>query len=219
MKHGFNKLLFDLDGTITDSKEGIFNCLRYAIERMGREIPDETQLYTFLGPPLWDSFIHKLGYTEVEADQALFFYRERFQPLGLYENRLYPGMDRLLHFLSQRKDMEIYLATAKPLPSARKVLDYFKLTRYFKGISGATFDNSVRGKSQVIANLLAGFGNDYDPERTVMIGDRDQDIDGAKENGIRSLGVLYGYGSLAEIGQADYLVKDVEELKDFLLGV
>lgn len=217
MKQRFDRLLFDLDGTITDSKEGIFNCLRYAIGRMGREVPGDEEMMAFLGPPLWDSFVHRLGYTEAEADEAVFYYRERFQPLGIYENRVYPGMEDLLHRLSQRPGVTIWLATAKPLPSARKVLDYFHLTRYFDGLEGATFDNSIKGKNQVISRVLQGFQGDFDPERTLMIGDRNHDVDGARENGIRSLGVLYGYGSREEIGHADFLVEDVPALAAFLL--
>ena len=218
MKKMFDKVLFDLDGTITDSKEGIFKSIRYAYDKMGLEQPEDDFLMSFLGPPLWDSFVHKVGLSEKDAEKGVAFFRERFQPLGIYENKLFPGMTELLHLLSQRNDLKIYIATAKPLPSAIRVLEYFKIIKYFDDISGATFDGTISGKTQVIANLIDKFEPDFNRERTLMIGDRDHDIYGAKENGIKSLGVLYGYGNMEEIKEADYLVDSVQELQKFLLG-
>lgn len=218
MKNRFDKVLFDLDGTLTDSAEGIFNCLRYSIDRMGREQPTDDLLMEFLGPPLDESYKNRLGYTMEEAKIALTYYRERYQPLGIYENKLYPGIKDLLHRLSQRKDIGVYVATAKPLPSAITVLEYFKIHQYFDDVSGAAFDDSIKGKTQVIANLLQRIEDTVDRDRILMIGDRHHDIDGARKNGIRSLGVLYGYGNKDEIGHADYVVETVEELKRFLLG-
>lgn len=218
MKNRFDKVFFDLDGTLTDSAEGIFNCLRYSIDRMGREQPTDDLLMEFLGPPLDESYKNRLGYTMEEAKIALTYYRERYQPLGIYENKLYPGIKDLLHRLSQRKDIGVYVATAKPLPSAITVLEYFKIHQYFDDVSGAAFDDSIKGKTQVIANLLQRIEDTVDRDRILMIGDRHHDIDGARKNGIRSLGVLYGYGNKDEIGHADYVVETVEELKRFLLG-
>ena len=216
LKSNFNNLLFDLDGTITDSKDGIFKSLRYAFDKLGEEQPEESFLMSFLGPPLWDSFVHKLGYDEQKAEKGVAYFRERFQPLGIYENKLFPGMKELLHTLSQRQDTQIFLATAKPLPSAVRVLEYFQIDKYFKDVSAATFDGSVKGKTQVISNLLDKF-KDLNLAKTIMIGDRDHDVVGAKVNGIKSAGVLYGYGSREELKEADYLVHDVEELKNLLL--
>lgn len=218
MKNRFDKVFFDLDGTLTDSAEGIFNCLRYSIDRMGREQPTDDLLMEFLGPPLDESYRNRLGYTMEEAKIALTYYRERYQPLGIYENKLYPGIKDLLHRLSQRKDIGVYVATAKPLPSAITVLEYFKIHQYFDDVSGAAFDDSIKGMTQVIANLLQRIEDTVDRDRILMIGDRHHDIDGARKNGIRSLGVLYGYGNKDEIGHADYVVETVEELKRFLLG-
>lgn len=218
MKNKFERILFDLDGTITDSKEGIINSLRYAFDKIGEPQPDEDFLMTFLGPPLMDSFTHTMGYEKEKADRALAYFRERFQPLGIYENRLFPGIDQLLHALSQQKSIKVYLATAKPLPSAITVLKYFKIHKYFDDISGATLDGTIKLKTHVIANLLATFGDDYDPERTIMIGDRDHDIYGARDNGIKCAGVAYGYGSAEELKDADYVASDVEDLKALLLG-
>lgn len=218
VKSNFDKILFDLDGTITDSKEGIIKSIRYAYDKMGLPQPEEEFLMSFLGPPLWDSFVHKVGLSEKDAERGVAFFRERFQPLGIYENKLFPGMAELLHLLSQRRDIKIYIATAKPLPSAIRVLEYFKIIRYFDDISGATFDGTITGKTQVISNLLDKFEPDFNRERTLMIGDRDHDVQGARENGIKSLGVLYGYGSPDEIREADYLVESVTDLQKFLLG-
>ncbi|MDD2371788.1 MAG: HAD-IA family hydrolase [Firmicutes bacterium] len=218
MKTKFNKVLFDLDGTITDSKEGILNSLRYALDKMKLEQYDDEFLMSFVGPPLMDSFINKAKLSVEKAEKALGFYRERFQTIGIYENKLYPGIRELLHLLSQRNDISVYIATAKPLPYAIRVLEYFKIIKYFDDISGSTLDGSVSGKTQVITNLLNKFKPDFNRESTLMIGDRDHDIIGAKENGIKSLGVLYGYGDLAEVRDADYLVESVIELQKFLLG-
>lgn len=214
----FDKILFDLDGTITDSKEGILKSIRYAYEKMGLEQPEDDFLIDFLGPPLLDSFVHKVGLSEKDAEKGVAFYRERFQTLGIYENKLYPGMSELLHLLSQRNDIKIYIATAKPLPFAIRVLEYFKIIKYFDDISGATLDGTISGKSQVIANLINRFEPDFNRDRTLMIGDRDHDIHGAKQHGLKSLGVLYGYGSNDEINEADFLVESVPELQKFLLG-
>ncbi|MCI0502242.1 MAG: HAD-IA family hydrolase [Fusobacteria bacterium] len=218
LKTNYNNILFDLDGTITDSKDGIFKSLRYAFDKLGEEQPEENFLMSFLGPPLWDSFTHKLGYDQEKANLAVAYFRERFQPLGIYENKLYPGIKELLHMLSQRNDVKIYLATAKPLQSAIKVIEYFKIDKYFNDISGATFDGAIKGKSQVIGNLLNRIG-EIDKNKTIMIGDRDHDVMGAKENGIVSAGVLYGYGSKEELLAADYIAKDIDDLKNILLQV
>lgn len=218
MNNKFNKILFDLDGTLSDSREGIVNSLRYAFDKMEKEQPGEDVLNTFLGPPLWDSFRFTMGYTEAEAEAAVRFYRERFIPLGIYENRLYPGVEDLLHRLSQRRDVQVYLATSKPEPFALKVLEYFKIRRFFDDVGAATLDDAIRGKTQVITSVLDRNREGFDPERTLMVGDRDHDVNGAKDNGIRCAGAVYGYGSAEELKGADYLVHDVEELKQLLLG-
>lgn len=218
VKTMFDKVLFDLDGTITDSKEGILKSIRYAFGKMNLDQYDDDFLMSFVGPPLMDSFMQIANLSKKDAQKALEFYRERFQTIGIYENKLYPGIGELLHLLSQRKDIKVYIATAKPLPFALRVLEYFKIIKYFDDICGSTLDGSISGKTQVISTLLNRLEPDFNKDRTLMIGDRNHDIFGAKKNGIKSLGVLYGYGDIEEIGSADYLVNSVEELKKFLLG-
>lgn len=215
----YKKIFFDLDGTLSDSKEGIMRSLYYAIDKMGLKKPTEAFLKSFIGPPLWDSLINKLGLSEKDATIMVGYFRERFTPLGIYENTLYEGVKPLLQRLDQKKDIEIYIATAKPETSAITVLNYFKIKSYFKIIKGATFDGRIRTKSQVITSLLDVI-EPVDKKEILMIGDRDHDIIGAHENGIDCLGVLYGYGTQAELEAAkvDYLVKDVAELSFFLLG-
>ena len=215
----YKKIFFDLDGTLSDSKEGIMKSLYYAIDKMGLEKPAEAFLQSFLGPPLWDSFINKLGLSKKDATTMVGYFRERFIPLGIYENTLYEGVKLLLQRLDKKKDIEIYIATAKPETSALTVLDYFKIKPYFKKIKGATFDGRIRAKSQVITSLVDVI-EPVDKKEILMIGDRDHDVIGAHENGIDCLGVLYGYGSSAELEAVavDYLVKDVSELSSFLLG-
>ena len=213
------KIFFDLDGTLSDSKKGIIKSLYYAIDKMGLKKPTKEFLQSFIGPPLWDSFINKLGLSEKNAAIMMSYFRERFIPLGIYENILYEGVKLLLQRLNQKKDIEIYIATAKPETSAIIVLDYFKIKSYFKKVKGATFDGCIRTKSQVIASLLDVI-NPIDKKEILMIGDRDSDVIGAHENGIDCLGVLYGYGSLIELEavKVDYVVKNVAELSSFLLG-
>ncbi|AMP21344.1 hypothetical protein AZF37_09460 [endosymbiont 'TC1' of Trimyema compressum] len=215
----YKKIFFDLDGTLSDSKEGIMKSLYYAIDKMGLEKPTEAFLQSFVGPLLWDSFINKLGLSEKDAATMIGYFRERFIPLGIYENTLYEGVKPLLQRLDQKKDIEIYIATAKPETSALTVLDYFKIKPYFKKIKGATFDGRIRTKSQVITSLLDVI-EPVDKKEILMIGDRDHDVIGAHENGIDCLGVLYGYGSSAELEvvAVDHLVKNVSELSSFLLG-
>lgn len=215
----YKKIFFDLDGTLSDSKEGIINSLYYAIDKMKLEKPTEEFLQSFVGPPLWDSFVNKLNLSEKDSAIMMNYFRERFIPLGIYENTLYEGIKLLLQSLNQKKGIEIYIATAKPETSAITVLDYFKIKHYFKVIKGATFDGRIRTKSQVITSLL----NVIEPvkkKEILMVGDREHDIIGAHENGIECLGVLYGYGNTTELeaAKADYLVKDVTELSSFLLG-
>lgn len=215
----YKKIFFDLDGTLSDSKEGIINSLYYAIDKMGLEKPTDAFLQGFVGPPLYDSFVNKLGLSKKDADQMIAYFRERFIPIGIYENALYKGIKPLLEALRQRDDLEIYIATAKPEPSALTVLDYFNIKDYFKEVKGATFDGSIRTKSQVITSLMdvIDIGN---KNEILMIGDRDHDVIGAHENGIDCLGVLYGYGSVEELKdvEVDHMVDDVSQLTSFLLG-
>jgi phosphoglycolate phosphatase len=213
-------LLFDLDGTLADPKQGILGCIRYALERMQIEISPATQLEPFIGPPLRDTFKSLLGDGHGDAaniETAVRFYRERFTTLGLYENEVYDGIPQCLERLRPAVET-IHLATSKPRVYAERIIEHFELERYFDAIYGSELDGRRGDKTELIAHLLAREG--LDAANTVMIGDRSYDVIGAKNNRLRVIGVLWGYGSPDELEQAgaDRLCAHPGELFEQLLG-
>lgn len=210
-------ILFDLDGTLTDSKEGILNCIKYTLDAFGREIPAEEQLMQFIGPPLTEGFQKITGMTEKEAAEAVVKYRERFGVTGLFENSLYEGIDVVLKRLCQ-KGYILAVATSKVEEYAVRILEYFHIASYFDEIVGSTFDGSRSRKADVIREALRRLGTDSpDRENVIMVGDRKHDILGAAECGLTSLGVYYGFASENELeaAGADYIVHTVPELLSF----
>lgn len=213
MKHIF----FDLDGTLTDPAEGITNSVAYALSKFGIEIADKKTLCRFIGPPLIGAFTEYYGFTREKAEQALAYYREYFAPKGIFENAVIEGIPELLAELRE-KGKKLYVATSKPELFAIQILRHFGLDRYFDGIFGSTMDETRNTKDAVIAYALLKSGADKND--TVMVGDRHHDIDGAKENKMKSVGVLFGYGDRAELegAGADDIAETVKELKQILLG-
>lgn len=206
----FDIVLFDLDGTLTDPGEGITNSVAYALKKYDIEISDKSELYKFIGPPLKDSFMRYYGFDEDKAEQAIAFYREYFRDKGIFENRVYEGVEHLLRQL-HTDGKKIVLATSKPEEFAVRILEHFDLKKYFSVVAGASMDSSRSKKGDVIAyaiSLCDGFNKDT----AVMIGDREHDVIGAKENSLKSIGVLYGYGSEEELRKsgADYIVATPE---------
>ena len=195
MKYQF--CLFDLDGTLTDPGIGITNSVMYALKKYNIHVADRSELYSFIGPPLQDSFRKYYGFSKEQANQAVEYYREYFRAGGIYENSVYDGIPELLEDLKREK-ITIALATSKPHEFAIRILQHFELYQYFDYYGAATMDGSIRRKTDVIARLLEQFG-DIDKSTVLMIGDRDQDIAGAKANGLHSAGVLWGYGSEEEL--------------------
>lgn len=211
-------LLFDLDGTLTDPKEGITKSVQYALQKYGISVPNLDELIPFIGPPLKDSFMDFYGFCEADALQAVEFYRERFADTGIYENRLYPGIPELLKAL-QADGRHLLLATSKPEIFAKRILEYFDLSRYFDFVGGSTLDHTRGSKTAVIRYVLDEYSvSDYDA--AVMIGDREHDIIGANQCGIDSIGVLYGYGCRREfeINHAAGIAENITELKKILLS-
>ena len=210
-------ILFDLDGTVTDSKEGICNCVKYALEAAKRPIPTEEELMKFIGPPLIESFQKFSDMTFEEALQATETYRERYSVTGLYENRLYKGMDQVLSTL-QKAGYQLAIATSKPEEYSVRILEHFGIARYFDEIVGSTLDGGRNAKADVICEVFRRMNiQEEEKDTVIMVGDRKHDILGAKECGIASCGVCYGFapaGELEEYG-ADYLVYRVEELLSF----
>ncbi|MTD38436.1 HAD hydrolase-like protein [Erwinia sp. CPCC 100877] len=214
----YNTILFDLDGTITNSGTGIINSVRYALEKMSLEVPDDTELASFIGPPLSESFQKNFELSETASNQAIAYYREYYREKGIYENHLYEGIDALLINLKQA-DAQLYIATSKPEIFAKQILNYFHLDQYFTGIYGATLDSQRSKKGDVIRYALEE-GAIHDLQQTVMIGDRQHDILGAKENNLASIGVLYGFGERSELAlaQADYIVAAPAEIGQLIIN-
>lgn len=205
--------LFDLDGTLTDSGEGILNCAELALRHYGLPIPSREEMRVFVGPPLVETF-GKFGVPESEVDNAVEIFRSRYNTIGKFENTPYPGIPELLADL-QAQGHKLYVATSKPERTALEVLDHFDLTKYFTMVCGATFDRSRSNKSDVIAYLLAQNGN---ADNMVMVGDTHFDILGAAAHGIPAIGVSWGYGEvrLMEEAGAKAIAHSVEELHALL---
>ncbi|MGE7851822.1 HAD family hydrolase [Bacillus paramycoides] len=209
--------LFDLDGTLTDPKEGIINSVLYALEKMGIEEGEISELDSFIGPPIQQSFAERYNMSEIEIEQAVVYFREYLKKSGLLENKIYDGIPTLLQELKDAGN-RLYVATSKPTVFAKQVIEHFQLTLFFEEIVGSNLDGTRIKKEEIIAHILQT-NEELKKEEIVMIGDRKHDIIGANNNEIASIGVLYGYGSEKELSEAraTYIVKDVEELQSFYL--
>ncbi len=212
-------LLFDLDGTLTDPKLGITTCVQYALQSFGIEEPDLDKLEPFIGPPLKDSFMEFYGFDEEKAEAAVEKYRERFKDVGLYENAIYDGIENMLYNLKVN-GMHLAVASSKPTVFVERILEHFNIKQYFEVIVGSELDGRRVNKDEVVQEALSRLfkGKAIEKDKVYMIGDRKFDVEGAKAQGVESVGVSYGYGSLAELkeAQADYIVRSVPELEKFL---
>ena len=206
-------ILFDLDGTLTDSGPGIMNCARLALEHYNLPIPSDAEMRTFVGPPLHDSFI-RFGVPAEEADNAIKIYRSRYIPIGKFENDPYPGIREVLQQLKSLGHT-LYVATSKPESMSVEILEHFDIAKYFHIIAGASFDRSRSTKEDVIAYLLDQCG-DYDQK--VMVGDTAFDVIGAKAHGIPTIGVAWGYGKVEDMENAGAIAiaYTMDELLDAL---
>lgn len=213
-----NIVLFDLDGTITNPKEGITKSIQYALKKVGIEVEDLDTLTKHIGPPLKEGFMEIWEFDEEEANRLVTYYREYFAVTGIYENVVYEGMEELLKKL-KIAGKTLILATSKPEFFARQIMEYFHLDAYFTDICGSNLDGTRTKKGDVIAYAMEK-NHITCKENAIMIGDRSHDIIGAKENGIPSVGVLYGFGSEEEFiyNHANYIVKNIEELEKLLIG-
>ncbi|WP_349948004.1 HAD family hydrolase [Lacrimispora sp. BS-2] len=209
-------LLFDLDGTLTDPKEGITKSVQYSLRHFGIEVENLDELCCFIGPPLKDSYMEYYGFSEEQARKAIDIYREYFSEKGWYENKAYEGvLDVLKSLLNAGK--KLYVASSKPEVFVRKILKHFGLDSCFLFMGGADMEETRVKKADVIRYVLKECGI-TDLDRTVMIGDRKHDILGAKETGIASVGVLYGYGDRRELTEAgaDVLAETIFDLQNLL---
>lgn len=210
----YKNIFFDLDGTVTDSGPGIVKSVQYALRCYGIDEPDLDKLNSFVGPPLYKSFMNYLDCSEEEAKEAVECYREYYAENGLYENKLYDGIESLLYNLKE-KGYKIILASSKPRIYVKRILSYFRIMRYFDYVEGSELDSQRTDKGELLAYVLKKW--DLRPEESVMIGDRKYDIEGAKANGMDSIAVGYGYGSVDELSAAGptLFFPTVEELKKF----
>lgn len=187
-------IFFDLDGTLTDTGEGVINCAELALTRLGIPLPSRTELRTFVGPPLRESFA-RAGVPADQIEEAMAIYRSRYNPIGIFENTPYPGIGQLLARLKD-DGHRLYVATSKPEEMALRILDRFELAPYFERICGATLDKARDSKAAVIAYLLDQAGSQ---ENVVMVGDTAYDVIGASAHGIPTIGVTWGYGKAQDI--------------------
>lgn len=213
-------LLFDLDGTLTDPKVGITTCVQYALRDFGIEEPDLEKLEPFIGPPLRESFQKLYGFSPKQAEAAVAKYRERFQDTGIFENEVYDGIPQMLRTL-QSKGMHLAVASSKPEVFVKRILEHFRIDKYFEVVVGSELDGTRDRKEEVVREALKRMSGDQPVplEEVYMIGDRSYDVEGADALGVESVGVTYGYGSMEELkeAKADYIVRSVEELQKFLL--
>lgn len=212
-----NIIFFDLDGTIVDSAPGILESVKYALAHFGIEEKDKEKLNVFIGPPLFDAFSKYYNMNKEDADLAVAKYRENYNGNNAVEKfTVYDGVEKMLKDLKSQ-GFTICLATAKPLLFAQKILDKADLSKYFDVINGASFDESKRTKTAVIADTIEK--SNFKKERILMVGDRENDVTGAKNNGISVLGVTYGYGDKKELKDAGCLniVSSPEEVVKFIM--
>ncbi len=213
----YENVLFDLDGTLTDSKEGIINSILYALDKFGITEKRPNELESFIGPPLRESFMKRYHLSNDDADRAVLVYREYFSDKGLYQNRVYSGIPELLQYLGHNL-VRLFVATSKPTMFATRILEHFQLDTCFDGIIGSNPDNSRTDKTDVIAHVVSKYR--LNPSRSVMIGDRKHDLIGARNNSMACIGVTWGYGSVDEIEsqQPDAIVNTVDMLGEIFAG-
>lgn len=211
-------VLFDLDGTLTDSAPGITASLTETFTSLGRAVPDAADLLAYVGPPLLDSFKTFAGMSELEALDALTVYRSVAEERDTRDNAVFPGIVGLLRTLTEA-GIPLAVATSKPESRAVRILEHFKLAQYFAVIAGASEDESRSSKADVIAEALLRLASQgVDLEQTVLVGDRTHDVAGALANGIPTILVEWGYGSPAEAGGALAIVHSIDQLRTRLLA-
>lgn len=208
----YKYIFLDLDGTLTDSKPGIVNCIKYALEKMGEPVPTEKELNKYVGPPLYVSFTTFNGFDDERAKLAIKYYRERFGTIGLFENRAFDGAEELLKKLTENARIPV-LATSKPKVYADAIIKKYGLRPYFKVVSGAELDGTRDDKYEVIEYAIEQLKNP-DRDKILMVGDRSQDILASKKCGIDVCGVTFGYAEDGELENAgaDYLADNFDEI-------
>ena len=211
-------ILFDLDGTLTDSAPGILACIEYALDDFGIQRPSDEVMRTFLGPPLYDTFGGYFGMSPADVERAVARYRERYHDTGLFENEVYDGIPELLAAVST--SVPLAVATSKPTYSATRILQHFDLDGYFEVIGGSELDGTRIHKHEVVAYSLGAMRERGVTSAPVMIGDRSHDVEGAGVHGVPCIGVMWGYGTREELTEAgaQQVVDTVPQLQELLLA-
>lgn len=209
-------IFFDLDGTLTDSGPGIVNSVAYALRKLGVEPPEPEQLRPFIGPPLLWSFAHFCGFDEEQCREGVRLYREYFTAGGMFENSVYPGIPEAMEKL-RRAGFRLAVATSKPEQFSKKIISHFGLDKYFEAVCGASMDETRTEKAEVIRYALETLG--AAAEESLMVGDREHDVLGAKAEGLPCLGALWGYGGREELTDAgaSALAETPEEMAELIL--
>lgn len=217
----YHYVLFDLDGTLTDPKEGICKSVQYALHAQNIEEPDLDKLEPFIGPPLQKSFREFYGMDEEHAKAAVAKYRERFEKIGLYENKIYPGMKEFLISL-RKKGVHLAIASSKPQEFVEKILKHFEIRQYFRVVTGSEKDGRRSEKHEVIEETLSRLFHErkIPADDILMVGDRKFDVEGARAFGLKCAGVSYGYGAEKELKEAgaSYITDNLEELFYIITG-
>ena len=215
----YDYVIFDFDGTVTDTGEGILKSLQYSFEQMGDPVPDLSDLKKFIGPPIHYSFVTFYGVKEEDVGKYIEKYRERYRKIGIYECCLYDGMLETLKTL-KKNGVKIGIASSKPVSLIYDVMNYLKITELFDAVVGTQFDDSNHsGKKDLVLQSMSELGA-TDKSRVLMVGDRYFDIDGASGAGVDSCGVLFGYGNEQEFKEhgATYIVRTAQEIVKLALG-
>ena len=206
-------ILFDLDGTLTESGEGIIKSVEYALEKLGVTENDPENLKRYVGPPLKESFMKFSGLNEEQAEQGIGYYRERYTKVGMFENCLYPQIPELLEVL-KINDKILGVASSMPEIFVNQILEHFGIAQYFQVIVGSELDGRRSKKEEVIEEALLRLHMQTERDKVLMVGDKEQDVNGARSCGLQCIGVAYGYGTREELSQAGavYIADTVEDL-------
>lgn len=213
----YSTVFFDLDGTLIDSGEGVFNSVEYALKKFGIEVADKSKLRCFIGPPLTVSFKTFYGFDDENADRGVVYYREYYKDKGIFECYVYDGIEECLKRLKDA-GKRVMVATSKPEEYAKRILEKMGIAKYFDFIAGATMDEKTRAnKIEIMQYAFDSCG--VSPDDTIMVGDRLFDIEGAKHFGMECIAVLYGYGSREEFEkyEAEYIVNTPEDVAELIL--
>lgn len=208
-------ILFDLDGTIVRSDPGIIRGVQKSLEHFGiYEEPEN--LKKFVGPPLVESYTKLYGLSLLQYEKALEIFHEYYRSTGIFECELYEGIEEMLKVLS--KDYRLYIATSKPEKEARRVIEHFGLDKYFTFVGGSDGDfNTKRSTKAAVIEYVLKSNNIEDKTAAIMVGDKVHDIVGANTVGLKSIGILYGYGSMEEFDKANYIVRTVDDLREMFI--